>query len=151
VSNRLALTATKFATPTAFGWPRCTAYYYEVRSKRFRTPVTSAAAFLYLNRVCWNGLYRVNQQGKFNVPIGSKTAAVLDTDDFAAVSRRLRKARLKALDFEAAIEMAEPNDFRPATQLYHNKKIPCVQSLPMPRENKAAPACCRTDCDSVFS
>jgi DNA adenine methylase len=69
-------------------------YYYEIRNKRFRTPTTKAAAFIYLNRVCWNGLYRVNQQGQFNVPIGTKTAAVLDTDDFSGVSRRLRRARL---------------------------------------------------------
>jgi len=52
-------------------------YYYHIRSKNFTTLVEKAAQFIYLNRTCWNGLYRVNLKGQFNVPIGTKKNVVL--------------------------------------------------------------------------
>ena len=61
-------------------------YYYKIRASQPRTKHTSAARFIYLNRTCWNGLYRVNREGKFNVPIGTKTSAILPSDNFQAIS-----------------------------------------------------------------
>lgn len=86
-------------------------YYYQVRSSSPRSPVTRAARFIYLNRVCWNGLYRVNRQGKFNVPIGSKTVVLLESDDFEAVSKILKGADLRAQDFATTIRQAKEGDF----------------------------------------
>jgi DNA adenine methylase len=86
-------------------------YYYSLRSKRLRKPTTRAAQFLYLNRTCWNGLYRENLQGQFNVPIGSKETVIFDTDDFPAWSKALRGKRLKCQDFESAIDEAAEGDF----------------------------------------
>lgn len=86
-------------------------YYYEVRSKKFRSTHSRAAQFIYLNRTCWNGLYRVNLAGQFNVPIGTKKSAILDTDDFEKVAKLLNNATLLHGDFEQAISLAEKDDF----------------------------------------
>lgn len=85
-------------------------YYYAVRDSKPRTPHTKAARFIYLNRTCWNGLYRVNKEGIFNTPVGSKKTALLASDDFEAVSKALQEATLVAGDFEAQIDLASKGD-----------------------------------------
>lgn len=86
-------------------------YYYKIRSLECRTPVTRAARFIYLNRTCWNGLYRVNRLGKFNVPKGTKTAVLLSTDDFEEISGALQNAEILTSDFEIQIDRAKAGDF----------------------------------------
>ena len=86
-------------------------YYYEIRARKPRTPSTRAARFLYLNRTCFNGLYRVNLYGEFNVPKGTKSAVILPSDDFFATSQLLQTAELFATDFEETIEDVKANDF----------------------------------------
>jgi DNA adenine methylase len=86
-------------------------YYYRIRATICRTPVTRAARFIYLNRTCFNGLYRVNLQGKFNVPKGTKDAVLLPTDDFPALSNLLHKAELYARDFSETISEVGEGDF----------------------------------------
>lgn len=86
-------------------------FYYEIRGKEFRSPVKKAAKFIYLNRTCWNGLYRVNLNGNFNVPIGTKKNVILHTDDFETVSQQLSNTELHASDFENIINQAEAGDF----------------------------------------
>lgn len=86
-------------------------YYYQMRASVFDDPIERAARFLYLNRTCWNGLYRVNKKGQFNVPIGTKSSVMLDTDDFAAMSRVLSISRLQVSDFEQIIAQAKTGDF----------------------------------------
>ena len=86
-------------------------FYYETRAKTFQNLVQKAAQFIYLNRTCWNGLYRVNLKGSFNVPIGTKTNVLLGNDDFEAVSRVLNNADLHATDFQTIISAAKNNDF----------------------------------------
>jgi len=86
-------------------------YYYKMRAYKPRCELRKAARFLYLNRTCWNGLYRVNIKGDFNVPIGTKDAVVLDTDDFKNVSKTLKNATLKCVDFEKSIDQADEGDF----------------------------------------
>lgn len=87
------------------------AYYYQVRATKPTSLIAKAARMLYLNRTCFNGIYRVNHQGIFNVPRGSKDAVMLDTDDFSAVAAALRKAELIAGDFSDAINKAQKGDF----------------------------------------
>lgn len=84
--------------------------YYQVRSSRPRSATSRAARFIYLNRTCWNGLYRVNVRGQFNVPVGTKKNVVLDTDDFFLTSNLLRGASLIASDFEPVISRARRGD-----------------------------------------
>lgn len=86
-------------------------YFYSVRASRPTSPSGRAARFIYLNRTCFNGLYRVNRKGEFNVPIGTKTDVILSTDDFEAVARVLRGAELSAGDFEVVIDKAGSGDF----------------------------------------
>lgn len=89
----------------------CKEYYYVIRKKEFSCPVERAAQFLYLNRTCWNGLYRENLKGQFNVPIGTKQTVIFETDDFKAWSKALSGARIECRDFEEAIEEAGSGDF----------------------------------------
>lgn len=86
-------------------------HYYKIRDLRFDDDVIEAARFIYLNRACFNGIYRVNLKGKFNVPKGSKDAIVLDDDDFQSIAHVLKKCRLAARDFEETIAMAGSGDF----------------------------------------
>lgn len=85
-------------------------YYYKVRAMTCRNEFSRAAQFIYLNRTCWNGLYRVNQQGVFNVPVGTKTKVLLDDDDFENVADALRNCELSTRDFETQIDRAEKGD-----------------------------------------
>lgn len=88
------------------------AYYYEVRDElTLLDSVQEAARLIYLNRTCWNGLYRVNRAGRFNVPVGTKSSVLLDTDDFEAVAAALQGAQLASCDFETTIDQALENDF----------------------------------------
>lgn len=86
-------------------------YYYRMRSSRPTSKVGMAARMLYLNRTCWNGLYRVNKMGQFNVPIGTKTAVVLESDDFSGLSQALSGTRLIHSDFANVMDMAKEGDF----------------------------------------
>ena len=86
-------------------------HYYEERDRVRRTPHEKAARFLYLNRTCWNGLYRVNLRGKFNVPKGTKDNVFLPTDDFHAISNLLANVKLITNDFEKIIENTKNGDF----------------------------------------
>ena len=86
-------------------------YYYAVRDDSPVDDVNSAARMLYLNRTCWNGLYRVNAKGQFNVPIGTKTVVSLEGEDFCKYSKILKGAKLKCQDFEDTIDNCGPGDF----------------------------------------
>ena len=86
-------------------------YYYEERVREHTAAHEKAAQFIYLNRTCWNGLYRVNLRGEFNVPKGTKTAVILETDDFARTASALRGATLVVDDFERVIGRAGEDDF----------------------------------------
>ncbi|TJV25043.1 MAG: Dam family site-specific DNA-(adenine-N6)-methyltransferase [Mesorhizobium sp.] len=86
-------------------------HYYLTRAAKPEDTIKRAGRLIYLNRTCWNGLYRVNRRNEFNVPIGTKTRVVLPTDNFPSVSAALRNAQLLVQDFEATIDLAGDGDF----------------------------------------
>lgn len=85
-------------------------YYYQIRNSTRSSAASRAARFIYLNRTCWNGLYRVNLKGEFNVPIGTKDSVLFQDDCFEQVSKLLKKTKLHATDFEDLIDMATKGD-----------------------------------------
>lgn len=87
-------------------------YYYMERSRQYTdSSAKRAAQFIYLNRTCWNGLYRVNRKGEFNVPRGTKEAVIFDTDDFDTISDVLSRTTLLAQDFGQTMAVAGAGDF----------------------------------------
>jgi len=70
-----------------------------------------AARVIYLNRTCYNGLFRVNSKGLFNVPFGRyKKPRILDRDNLRRVSRALQGVTILKADFEEAVARAKPGD-----------------------------------------
>ncbi|MCC4590178.1 Dam family site-specific DNA-(adenine-N6)-methyltransferase [Xanthomonas campestris pv. cannae] len=86
-------------------------HFYKVRSQFPRTQHERAARFIYLNRTCFNGLYRVNVRGEFNVPIGTKSNVILDTDNFEKISKILADVDLRSEDFEVIVNECGEGDF----------------------------------------
>jgi len=86
-------------------------YYYWLREKIPEDVTQRASRLIYLNRTCFNGIYRVNRQGRFNVPRGTKDKVLIETDDFEGISRLLQGAKLVAGDFEALVDRADEDDF----------------------------------------
>lgn len=88
--------------------------FYSIRSSSPRGRHQRAAYFIFLNKTCWNGLYRVNTDGIFNVPFGQlKTKTVFNADNLRACSRVLQRntISLKPSDFEKSLSSASNGDF----------------------------------------
>lgn len=100
--------------------------FYQIRENRSTETDQNAAEFIYLNRTCWNGLYRVNSAGKFNVPYGApKTDFIFDEENFRACCRLLnrRGITIRCADFEDAAAKARCGDlvfFDPPYVTKHN-------------------------------
>jgi len=86
--------------------------YYAVRRSRPPTAAARAARFIYLNKTCFNGLYRVNLAGEFNVPYGrhGRSLVVCDAAQLRAASMVLRNAELATADFAEAVSGAQDGD-----------------------------------------
>lgn len=86
-------------------------YYYDKRelfNSRQTDSITHSALFIFLNRTCFNGLYRVNRKNGFNVPIGSyKTPMICDIDNLKAVNKVLQKVEILNGDFSETLKYAQ--------------------------------------------
>jgi len=95
-------------------FPHDKEFYYAVRNKspeQLSLP-ERAARMIYLNKTGYNGLYRVNRQGKFNVPFGRyKSPKILDSENLMAVSQALREVEILCASFETVLERAAPGDW----------------------------------------
>ncbi|MDR2186071.1 MAG: DNA adenine methylase [Treponema sp.] len=106
-------------------------YYYYIRNQdrdkdRYAEmgDAGRAARFIYLNKTCYNGLYRVNRRGEFNVPYGRyKTAPLYDEANLRAIHRYLASNRICILngDFADAVQAAAGGDFVYFDPPYHSQ------------------------------
>lgn len=90
-------------------------YYYVVRSQHHlekQKRIERAARMIFLNKTCFNGLWRVNGRGEFNVPIGShKNPTLYDKENILAASRALANVHLETKDFRETLGETRPGDF----------------------------------------
>jgi len=79
------------------------AHFYAVRRESPKDAGSTAARFIYLNRTCYNGLWRENRKGEFNVPMGCyANPKILDEANLRNVSAALRDVEIRCVDFEQA-------------------------------------------------
>jgi len=85
--------------------------FYEIRSVVPRRKVARAARFIYLNKTCFNGLWRVNSKGEFNVPFGkSRNPSLFVEENLRACSKRLKGSTITNTSFEKALSKARKGD-----------------------------------------
>lgn len=97
-------------------WSEPKKYFYMVRENFNEClgvkSAKQAARFIYLNKHCFNGLYRVNSKGEFNVPFNGKLSGrSFDPNQLCELSSILKNARILNTDFEAAVQDASAGDF----------------------------------------
>ena len=88
-------------------------YYYYIRESNPKSQIEKTSRLIFLNRTCFNGLYRVNSKGKFNVPLGKYTNPnIVNEENLLSVSNILRSNRvsIKCRDFEAILRDAKRDD-----------------------------------------
>lgn len=89
-------------------------FYYYIRSlnQQQLDPLTRAARFIYLNKTCFNGLYRVNRAGQFNVPMGRyANPQIFDPETLRQASLALQNVTLSVADFQEVLTWATAGDF----------------------------------------
>lgn len=93
-------------------WSNSSAAYYSIRASQPRANAHRAAKLIYLSTLAFNGIYRVNRRGEFNVPYGHKTHLdVAQAGRIRAISRALTGAQLRHSDFEQVVKGARAGDF----------------------------------------
>ncbi len=93
-------------------------YYYEKRERfnylkiNAEINLEKASLFIFLNKTCFNGLFRVNKKGLFNVPIGSyKKPLICDKENLIAISVGLQKVNIKTGDYKECLNFIDENTF----------------------------------------
>ena len=89
-------------------------YYYSIRETSPRSAVEKTSRLIFLNRTCFNGLYRVNSKGKFNVPLGRySNPNIVNEDNLRSVSHVLQSSEvsIKCRDFESVLKDVKKGDF----------------------------------------
>jgi DNA adenine methylase len=100
------------------------ATYYEIRAAKPECRSTRAAYFIYLNQTSYNGIYRVNLRGEYNVPYGFRTKDFVQADALREASKRLATSRLRSLDFMDSLEDIDEGDLvfiDPPYTVSHNR------------------------------
>ena len=102
-------------------------YFYKIRDAFNNTEYDSflkTSYIIFLNKTCYNGMYRENSKGKFNVPFGRyKNPKILDEKNILAVSKLLQNVTITDYSFEKAVENVESGDFIYFDPPYHPLSI----------------------------
>lgn len=86
--------------------------FYKIRAEEPKEKFERAARTIYFNKTCFNGLYRVNSKGKFNVPFGGyKNPLICNSRNLVAVSLALQNVEILCGDFDKCLEFAKREDF----------------------------------------
>ena len=112
--------------------------YYKIREQKFRSSSKRAARFIYLNQTSFNGIYRVNKNGKYNVPYGYRENLKLNYDNLINVKNTLSNTNISAGDFYNIVDNVKKNDLvfldPPYTVTHnnngfvqYNKNIFCIE------------------------
>jgi len=97
-------------------------YFLNVRAKKVGklSPLQVASRFIYLNRACFNGMYRVNSKGEFNVPFGdNKNPLICDEENLRKISKTLKNVEIKHQDYKQVLKKAKKGDFIYFDPPYH--------------------------------
>ena len=89
-------------------------FYLKIRAQNVKklSDLSVAARFIYLNRTCFNGLYRVNKSGQFNVPFGKyKNPLICDEKNLKRVSKALEGIKIYNEDYKQVLKRAKEGDF----------------------------------------
>lgn len=90
-------------------------YFYKIRdiyNSENLVEIKKSAYFIFLNRTCFNGLYRVNRNGKFNVPHGKyKNPKILDKENILIISKVLKEISIYCVDFEEVYKLTDDKTF----------------------------------------
>ena len=84
--------------------------YYKIRNEQPQDEITRAARFIYLNQTSYNGIYRVNLKGEYNVPYGFRKKEFLNENSLLAVSKAFQNTILKCGDFDIVRQNIGPKD-----------------------------------------
>ncbi|MFA6252336.1 MAG: DNA adenine methylase [Candidatus Paceibacterota bacterium] len=97
-------------------------YFLKIRSQdpENLSDLDVASRFIYLNRTCFNGMYRVNSKGEFNVPFGKYTNPLIcDEDNLRKASKALKNVEIKKQDYKEVLKKAKKGDFVYFDPPYH--------------------------------
>lgn len=99
-------------------------FYYNLRKQKFENQVFNAAKFIYLNHNSFNGIFRVNLKGEYNVPYGHRKNHKFDLENLRAASDSLKDANISSIDFYKTINNIKKGDLvflDPPYTVAHNK------------------------------
>jgi len=99
-------------------------FYYTIRARGAENKIAAAARFIYLNQTSFNGIYRVNLKGEYNVPYGYRNMDFVNSENLMFVSEVLQNAVLNCIDFSESMRFVKKADLvflDPPYTVAHNK------------------------------
>ncbi|WP_261511623.1 DNA adenine methylase [Chryseobacterium paludis] len=106
------------------GFENTEEFYYKIRKEKFEDEIKEAARFIYLNQTSFNGIFRVNLKGEYNVPFGHRKNHKYDFENLKIASENLKNTNINSEDFHRTIDKVKPGHLvflDPPYTVAHNK------------------------------